>query len=250
MKKNMKIITVILAVVMIASIAIVAKKYISRPEYTLEEIISLINPKISDNMYLKIENHTQLLDDSIIPNSTVETYINNNKVYEKFSSPDEVFSESFFDFKNKEQKTILHYNKEINYFNLDYLNSPTEIIASSLDFYKNNLLDRKDTYEYYGKEILDGKQCIKISVIFEEDYFVGISEKTKSYYYIDEENKCIIREESYLANEEELEPVSTATFTYIYDTISIEDVKEFDASNYLGYTINDSEISNNIITDE
>lgn len=240
MNKNMKLILVVLTILILAVIIIAGVKFITKPEYTAEEALNLIDPKISDNMYLKIETHTTIKDDeNIIPDSTEEFYIKDKKGYKKFSTPDEIMQEFFFDFENNEQRNVFHYKKEINFFEMNSLNNPSEIISSSLDFHKNNLEDAKDTYEYCGKEIIDGKKCIKVSVQYEEDKFLEINEKSKSYFYIDIENKSIIKEDIYIINGNELELLGTITVTYLYDTVQDDDILKFDSNNYPGYTIDD-----------
>ena len=57
MKKNTKLILIILIILILIALAILLVKFLSKPEYTLKDITSLIKtPQFTDNMYVKIES--------------------------------------------------------------------------------------------------------------------------------------------------------------------------------------------------
>lgn len=197
------------------------------PEYTLKEVITLINPKISDNMYVKVSYNSS---------ESIEEYYEKDKVvYKKHMLNGELVQEFLFDTNSNKQTNILHYSKEIYFFE----NSKSSLEKIMKEILKEELLETEEaqkTYEYLGKEIINGFECIKCSII-DEDGFIDIPEKVKVIFYISEENKRIEREEVYTIKENNFELYSTSDYEYSYDTIVDENILNFDLKNYPDYKI-------------
>lgn len=230
MKKYLKVIILVAIMILLAVVGII---FYLNSKYTIEEAISLINPQISNNMYLKEES---VYEDSEEKGYTTENYIKDNKLYicRKYISNEETIEEYLFDFENKKQYNIFHYSREIYSYKLE--NASTQsIILSSLDFYKNLIEEGKDSYEYYGKYNIDGKEYLKISVNIEENRFLDINEKLKMYFFIDEQEKHISKIEYYTIGEGESKLVNSVLFTYSYNTVVDDNILKFDINNYSDY---------------
>ena len=222
MKKYFKL----LLIVAILIIAIIVVKKILTPEYTLNEVIDLINPKIIDNMYVKVSYNSA--------ESIEEYYVKNKIIYQKHTLNGELAQEFLFDTNSNKQTNIFHYSKEIYFF--ENSKSLEEIMKNIL---KEELLeteDAKETYEYLGKENVDGTECIKCSIIY-EDGFIDIPEKVKIIFYISEENKRIEKEEIYTIRENNFELYNTTEYEYSYNTVVDENILNFDLESYPDYRI-------------
>lgn len=230
MKKCLKALIALLIIILLIVIIIFFKK----DEITRDEVLEIINPTITSNMSLKI------VSKGIDENCLEEYYIKDKLAYENFYINDEKIQEFTFNFETKEQVNIFHNSKEIYLYKLGKQES--NIISNKLDYYKGLISKSlENSYKYYGKEDINNNEVIKFSVDFEENFFVNIENIRRLYFYINEENKSIEKIEHYdiVNNKEEL--VLTDNFIYSYNTVTDENILNFDIINYPDYVIKNDE---------
>lgn len=131
--------------------------------------------------------------------------------------------ESWFDFENYISKDIDHTQKTFNV----YYNSTSEYMSSMQTQIDNIFALVKDTgtkYKYYGKELLDEKEVIKFSLSNKNN-------ESEQIYYFDIQTNTIIEIDYY----EKEELVLKEKFTYSYNTVTVDNVKEFDNADYPEY---------------
>lgn len=231
MKKYFKVLIIVLVIIMLLIVAKVLKK----EEIAFNEISKLINPQITKNMSLKINSN------GMDGNYLEEYYIKDKLAYEKFYVDNEKIHEFTFDFETKEQANVFHNSKEIFLYRIE--DQDLNIISNKLSYYKDLISKSiENSYKYYGKEIKNNNEVIKISVDFEEKFFSDIDNITRLYFYIGTESKSIEEIEHYniVNNKEEL--FLTDNFTYSYDTVIDENILKFDINNYTEYVIKKDEI--------
>lgn len=222
MKKIKLLIILILFLILILGI----RTYLSS-KYSLDEIADAINKSenIPNNIHItvktnyingKANNYEIYVKDDII--YTYQEEIENEETFNK--------TEELWNFKDKNIITIEHsdkiiYNKKID-GNGKY-NPLTEIL---IGISKDIKATPTRLYKYYGIKKKDSKEYIKFSLETEENFY-------KMYYYIDSENWNVSEIECYKDYELEYKTI----FTYAYDTVTEEDIPEFDINNYLDYQL-------------
>lgn len=230
MKKCLKALIALLIIILL----IVIINFFKKDEITRDEVLEIINPTITSNMSLKI------VSKGIDENCLEEYYIKDKLAYENFYINDEKIQEFTFNFETKEQVNIFHNSKEIYLYKLGEQES--NIISNKLDYYKGLISKSlENSYKYYGKEDINNNEVIKFSVDFEENFFVNIENIRRLYFYINEENKSIEKIEHYdiVNNKEEL--VLTDNFIYSYNTVTDENILNFDINDYPDYVIKNDE---------
>lgn len=231
MKKYFKVLIVALIIIML----IVVVKVLKKGEITFNEISELINPQITENMCLKINT------ESINGNYSEEYYIKDNLAYENFYIDDEKIQEFTFNFETKEQANVFHNSKEIFLYKIE--DQSLNIISNKLNYYKDLIVKSlENSYKFYGKEIINNDEVIKISVDFKEDFFLNVEHPRRLYFYINEENKSIEKIEHYDIINDKEELVITDNFIYSYNTVTDKNILKFDINNYPDYTLNKEEI--------
>ncbi len=214
-----------LLILIVLIIIVILIFFMQKQKNTVDNALSLIEPKITNNMYLKEEIY---LENNTESNLISEIYCKDSEIYKRVSNVNSIIQEYLFNFETKKQINIIHDSKEITSYNIDELS--INPIVEALNFYKNMVEVSKDTYEYLEEK--DG--YLKFSVM-PQNYFLGMTDETKVYFYIDEEQQSISRVEYYNLNEDSLELYSTTLLTYSYNTVTDSDILKFDSNNYQEY---------------
>lgn len=228
-KKSM----IVLIFVIIIIVAIIAGVIIYKNStYSLEKVKSLLNSgKETENMKITEEVSSE---NGNYENQTYEQYIKDNYIYSITKNSDsEVIGKVLYNKENSELITILDNQKQItvNNNNLDENNKNTKVLKDESFMTLINSNAGAD-YEYCGKEEINGKECIKVSLLNK-----NVVEKVeKEYYYIDLEDNHIIKNEIYEGTDENnLKKTDEITYTYSYDTVKDEDILKFDRADYPDY---------------
>lgn len=190
-------------------------------KYSLGNVkLMLEEEKNATNLH-KIEEYIQ--DDNVY---TVNTYIKGNSEYTVAKTSDEkTVSEVFIN--NSERITVLNEPKIILKGNSNDLNFST---LNNSNF--TTVCEKiTATYKYIGKETINQNKCIKVCITNE---YSGSVEQ--DYYYIDEENHTLIKHESYEGDSlNNLSKKMEENYTYLYDSVTDDDIIHFDANNYSDY---------------
>lgn len=228
-KKSM----IILIFVIIIIVAIIAGVIIYKNStYSLEKVKSLLNSgKETENMKITEEVSSE---NGNYENQTYEQYIKDNYIYSITKNSDsEVIGKVLYNKENSELITILDNQKQItvNNNNLDENDKNTKVLKDESFMTLINSNAGAD-YEYCGKEEINGKECIKVSLLNK-----NVVEKVeKEYYYIDLEDNHIVKNEIYEGTDENnLKKTDEITYTYSYDTVKDEDILKFDRADYPDY---------------
>lgn len=228
-KKSM----IVLIFVIIIIVAIIAGVIIYKNStYSLEKVKSLLNSgKETENMKITEEVSSE---NGNYENQTYEQYIKDNYIYSITKNSDsEVIGKVLYNKENSELITILDNQKQItvNNNNLDENNKNTKVLKDESFMTLINSNAGAD-YEYCGKEEINGKECIKVSLLNK-----NVVEKVeKEYYYIDLEDNHIIKNEIYEGTDENnLKKTDEITYTYSYDTVKDEHILKFDRADYPDY---------------
>lgn len=189
---------------------------ISKNKYSRNDVINLVTKSITPNN-IYIENN-------IYENNSycgfAKFYIKNNMEYIYQENNNQEKIEIYINNEDKTSILVLHSEKSIIQNN--YINNNAEFLPL-----KTTLLDKlndsmKYQYNYCGKEKLDKTNCIKISLISNEN--------DDSYnYYIDENNGYIVKCEN--DNTQMIE-----IYKYDINVITDEQLKKFNLDNYSDYT--------------
>lgn len=232
----MKKIIILIAILVVIIVAAVVLSLGVKKDYSVDEIISLIEPKITENMSLKSETNVANDYDNL-SNERTEIYLKSDKMNLKYYMAVEnqeginnLFQEIFLDFENKTQTNVLHYLKEIS--NMEANETFKNLITEEINSYREVLNLSQDTYQYCGKE--DG--IIKVSI----NVYDAFQDETKQYFYINEKEKTIEKVEIYKIEEGNENLYSTTTLSYSYDNVKDEDVN-LDLTNYADYTVREQE---------
>ena len=224
MKKNTKLILIILIILILIALAILLVKFLSKPEYTLKDITSLIKtPQFTDNMYVKIEsistNHPNNSNSGVI---LEEFYILGNKQYLTTKSNDNLTQAELIDYNSKTEIQIDYTYKKINYFNV--LKSDNPIMPHITSHI--GILNTAKNYKYLGRETLNNIEYIKFSI------------NNELTYYINSQTNYIDKIEAY----EGENLVWTLNYTYSYNTVTEDNILKFDINNYPDYEYIDSTV--------
>ena len=201
--------------------------------YSLEKVKEILtSANTLKNVHIKEEIFMGDYSDSI---EFSNYYIKDNMMYinqENDSLENTV--ETIYNFENSKEISINHSNKTINV--LEVTEKPSITLPENDNFFTlanlNKQYEHRGTYKYIGKESIDGQRCIKVSLTDNYEDKVSVH-----YYYINLENNCIIRYELYEGNDEsELKKNYEAVYTYTFNTVTDNDILNFDKNNYPDYT--------------
>lgn len=229
MKKKILIIIGILIVICLSVVGILF--YNKSLEYTLEETKELV--KKGSNLPEEIYFKTEYLDNEGNAVGWVESYQSGKLKYNKQASKDEVVLESFLDEDAKTFVIVFHENKQLDIRE----NYPIEEEAeNSNEFLYSIKRNEKDTnlgiYEYLGREKVNDRKCIKVSLTDNDKDGV-----TATNYYIDIETGYILKQENIAEGKVESSIINTFDVNKVKD----ENLK-FDKEKYSDYeVINDIE---------
>lgn len=223
LKKEKIFILIAIVIIFILGIILfftIAKKQ----EYNLEKVVSMINSaKIPENAHIKSESFMDSEGITII----TDYFIKDKKIYIKDSSTVEILR----DLENSKEITIINPSKMIitsNYNNnMEILGKNIFTTLAEL----NKQYENRGIYEYYGEEIVNGKKCIKVSLTDNFSNNISIT-----YFYIDLESNYIVKYETYNGSDvENLNLITKESFEYELNTVTDDDILEFDINNYPDY---------------
>lgn len=229
MKKKI-IISIIIIAILVASI-IGSIFYIQTQKYTYAEALELLNPKITNNMSVIITENN--------PSGETyreEFYKKDNLTYEKFLNGENALHEVIYNFETKEQNTIVHYSKE--YYTTTIEDPTIDVLESRISFFDTVIREGiTTTYTFYGKEMVNDSKCIKFSIDYDSNYFIGNDFPVRLYYYLNIDDTRLEKLEYYnISNANEHELLTSMTFNYSYDTVTDENILKFDPNNYSDYS--------------
>lgn len=198
--------------------------------YSLSKVISMLDSiNLPENIYISNE--------TLSNNQTMHTdyYVKNNLIYIYQKNSSSLVIESLYDLEKLKCTTILHPYKSIVTTTIDSnFNCVSGPIRDSflhvLNLYENNII-----FKYCGKEIVNENNCIKISLTHTEDNIIDVY-----YYYIDLESNYIVKFENYSGdNENNMHLISSETYKYCLDSVTDEDISNFDINNYPDYDLSE-----------
>lgn len=187
--------------------------------YSLEEVIDLVNSNnvLPENIH--IEKITYANEEEI---ANFNVYVKDNWIYSVQNDSNDNCAESLTNILTHEEILIIHSDKKIFSHKNDTVKTS---LIPSINSNKNAI------YKFYGKEAIDGKKCIKFSLTSEYADKIEMD-----YYYIELENNHIIKHEFYDGSKiDELENKYTETYTYNFNTVTDDDILEFNKDNYPDY---------------
>lgn len=232
--KNKKIIITISVIVVIFLLLILALMIYLKDQYSLEETIKLLNTRgEQNNKSIKIE---QISNDW---GKIVRNVLQKDNLYyiTVKSETDGNITEHYY---NKETSELIFVNESQKII----VELPNTIIETD---YSGNAtfmsMCNDEDYKYIGREIINEKECIKVSLTKNRS-----DGNTESYFYIDIENGDVLKVETYERDMNgNAEKNGEALYTYEYDTVKEKDKIEFDINNYPNYyfeTIVNTDLSN------
>lgn len=235
MTKKKKIIFLIIVLLLIFFCCFGFFEY-KKNEYDLEKVRTILNEgkKLPDNVKIKMEIFTGENDTYA---GSANTYIKDNLVYTHQTSSEGKVADVLFDYNAQSLITIIHYEKIITaLYNMTDLEKTEANMINNFDIMVD---ENKSKFEYLGKEKINKKECIKVSLTHE--YLNGTegnytSNVEKNYYYINLEDKHIVKVEFWKgANLNELSKLQVETYEYSYNTVTDDDILKFDKTNYPDY---------------
>ena len=232
--KNKKIMITISVIVVIFLLLLLALMIYLKDQYSLEETIKLLNTRgEQSNKSIEIEQisndwgkiERDVLQKDNLYHITVKNETDGNVTEHYYNQ-----ETSEMIFVNQSQKIIVKLPNTI--IETDYSGNATFMSMCS-----------DEDYQYMGKEIINEKECIKVSLT--ENRSDG---NTESFFYIDIENGDVLKIETYERDVNgNTEKKGETLYTYDYDTINKDDKIEFDINNYPNYyyeTIVNTDLSN------
>ena len=229
MKKKIILSLIIIAILLAAIVGAIF--YVDKNNYTYDEALELLNPQITNNMSVIITETNPSGD-----NYKEEFYRKDKVSYEKFSNGDNALHEILYNLETLEQNNIIHYSKE--YYNLSIEDPSLDVIGARLSFFNTLMKEGITTsYTFYGKEKIQDADCIKFSIDYTSDYFLGNEYPVRLYYYLNIDESRLEKLEYYnTSNATEHELLTTMEFYYSYDTVTDENILKYDANNYSDYS--------------
>lgn len=242
MSKKKFILIVVIDIILVAVIAIFGFRFYETQKYSienLEEMMSTANIA-SNNIYFKTDFFYEDEDDISVENGNftryMEVYEKDGKSYTVYSnSKNEKTMESFYNSETQKDIMVNHVEKTVTGITLESeenenkFNYLENTLKFSIEIHK--LYEHRGNYKYHGKETIDGKKCLKISIT---DYYKERIDRT--YYYIDLETNFVIKEEYWGGEtEKDLAKISLMHHTYKYNEVTDEDILEFNIENYPDY---------------
>lgn len=224
MKKKILIILGVLIVICLAIVGVLL--YNNNLEYTVEEIKELVKKgsNLPEEIYLK----TEYFDNEGNIVGWVESYQNGKLKHTRQASKDKVVLESYLDEEEKRFVIVFHENKRLdireNYpIDEDSYNS-NEFLYS---IKRNEQYAHLGIYEYLGREKVNGRRCIKVSLT--DNNKEGV---TSTNYYIDVETGYILKQENIVEGKVE------SSIVNIYDLTKVSGKNlKFDKEKYSDYEV-------------
>lgn len=204
--------------------------------YTLDKVSSMLNSAtIPENVYIHCYSYTSSYT------SYRDIYIKDNieyhydKTISNNSNIDDYNSDGISIYDGTKTISISNIYKTISvHTNVDK-SSVLETLSQNSFFIaveEHGLYEHKGIYKYCGKETINGKRCIKVSMTDNYDNEVSVD-----YYYIDLETNLILKQEAYTGNNiDELELGRIDTYEYYFNSVTDDDIPEIDINDYPDYT--------------
>lgn len=236
MSKVKKIIIFFVIILLVLFLILFGFSEYRKNEYALEDVRNILNEgkELPDNVKIKMEIFTGENDTYA---GTANTYIKDNLLYTHQISSDGKAAEVLCDYNALSQITIIHYEKIITaLYNMTDLEKTEANMVENFDIMVD---ENKSKFEYLGKETIDEKECIKVSLTHE--YLDGTegnytSNVEKNYYYIDLKDKHIVKVEFWKGSTlNELSKIQVHTYEYSCNTVTDDDILKFDKNNYPDY---------------
>ena len=137
--------------------------------------------------------NTKYFDENGNISGTIEFYYKDGKSYIKQEADGKLHYEIYSDNENKTLVSIMHLDKQIfineNYISKEITEDNNEFLISSKN---NERYAHLGIYKYLGKEKVNGKECIKVSLTDN-----NIDSFNSDNYYIDIEKGYILKKESF-----------------------------------------------------
>lgn len=218
MKRYKKILVIFLVLLIIILIAIIKHHM----EYSLDEIAAFVDKSdnIPNNIYIKEETIHE--DETEI----YEIFAKDNKIHTRYITNGVCDYDRIWNFETKQDIFIWHNTKSIS-FNQIEGSGKSNPLTEVFFYFSWGFKSSTDKYKYLGKEEIEGKEYIKFSLTNEEY-------SNEEYYYIDVEDGTVVKKEVYVG-----ENIYLYTYTYSYNTVTDEDILEFDINNYPDYKLNE-----------
>lgn len=184
--------------------------------YSLEKVIDLVNSNnvLPENIHIEkitYENEAEIANFNV--------YVKDNWIY---SIQNDNSAESLTNILTNEEILIIHSDKKI-------FSHKNDTVKSSLIPLINH--NKNSIYKFCGREEIDEKDCIKISLTTKYEDKIEIE-----HYYIELENNYIIKHESLEGrNIDEIKNKYTETYTYSFNTVTDDNILEFNKDNYPDY---------------
>lgn len=228
MKKKKLLIIISVIIVVIISIIYLLTRTLNKLESSLEEIDAYINKSVPNNIYCKKES----FDSNNNLFYITEIYVKDEKTYVRRKDLKNSIAEEFWcDYKNNIE-TGLNHSEDI--IKIQF--------ADTGSFLKNPLFDEILDYKglFYNEfkyiKVLNEKDYTKVLFYYRNDktcMYINHKDrriaKVKVYSKYDEND---VKQHKYTLN-------CTDIFSYSYNTVTDEDIPEFDINNYPNYNLID-----------
>lgn len=178
--------------------------------------------KIPDNVYIKEE-----MINNANTTTTTNTYKKDNIIYQHIENDDTAATQDIlFDFNTHKEIIVDNLSKTIDTFEIadDSYSPLTDIFISFNELSKEEL----EKYKYEGEETINGINCAKISLT-QNSYNI-------TYFYIATDTGLLYQKEEGQYYNDAFTLYYKYNYTYSYNTVTDDDILEFNAENYPDYT--------------
>lgn len=222
MLKKVKILIILFVLIILTVLTVYI---IKNNKYSKNSIMNLIkNSTIPSNIYIENNIYENDLNSSL---GFAKFYIKDNKEYIYQENKNHEKIEVFVNSEDHTLIVVLHSEKIITQTNNIDSDSDFNSVLQPL---KNTLLNELNDslhyqYKYCGKELVNGINCIKISL-------TNIENNENYNYYIEESTGYIVQYEFIDSNNSK----QIETYSYNINSVTDEQLKIFNLDNYSNYT--------------
>ncbi len=231
--KKIKIFLILFVLIIILILYFVA---LPKCIYTLDKVSSMLNSAtFPENVHIHCYSYT------IDYTSYRDIYVKDdieyhyNKAISNNSNIDDYNIDAISIYDETKTISISNIDKTILVFNNNTYNVSVLETLSKNSFFiaveQHGLYEHRGIYQYCGKETVNERKCIKVSMTDNYD-----NETSVDYYYIDLETNLIVKQETYSGNNiDELELDEIDTYEYYFNSVTDDDIPEFDINDYPDY---------------
>ncbi|MBQ7410054.1 MAG: hypothetical protein IJW20_01565 [Clostridia bacterium] len=204
--------------------------------YSLDNVSKLLNSSKLPNEFSIIKN-VQSIDYT----EHMEYYRKNDIMYVSQITKPHTSGVNKIDilsiYEDKTETIISNINKTISKFNNsdDFILKPLykSNFFNSVQMHGSN--DNIGIYKYCGKDIINGKRCIKVSMTsFYSDYV------SVEYYYIDLSNNLIVKYLLYTGTSiDDMQKIKQINIDYNFNSVNDNYLQKFNLDSYTDYTYNE-----------